>query len=176
MDNSELVVGLDIGTTKIVAIVGRKNEHGKIHGMYPCGKFLLFAKYYVHLFVHKTYYPLNIIFIILLVQRNVSLFIILISWNNMIIGVMTAHISMHGVTSLKGKRSVIKSLIGRLKSRFNISISEIEHQDNRSKAVIDIAIVSNDSRFIDQQFDSIIDFMRNDGRFILGQIEREKFS
>ena len=30
MDNSELVVGLDIGTTKIVAIVGRKNEHGKL--------------------------------------------------------------------------------------------------------------------------------------------------
>jgi cell division protein FtsA len=27
---SELVVGLDIGTTKIVAIVGRKNEHGKL--------------------------------------------------------------------------------------------------------------------------------------------------
>lgn len=27
---SEIIVGLDIGTTKIVAIVGRKNEHGKI--------------------------------------------------------------------------------------------------------------------------------------------------
>ena len=94
----------------------------------------------------------------------------------MLIGVMSAHISIPGVTSLKGKRSVIKSLIGRLKSRFNISISEVEHQDNRSRAVIGIAIVSNDSRFIDQQFDSIIDFMRNDGRFILGQIEREKFS
>ena len=30
MDNSEIVVGLDIGTTKIVAIVGRKNEFGKL--------------------------------------------------------------------------------------------------------------------------------------------------
>jgi cell division protein FtsA len=27
---SEIIVGLDIGTTKIVAMVGRKNEHGKI--------------------------------------------------------------------------------------------------------------------------------------------------
>ena len=27
---SELVVGLDIGTTKIAAIVGRRNEHGKV--------------------------------------------------------------------------------------------------------------------------------------------------
>ncbi|MGB1040921.1 MAG: cell division protein FtsA [Flavobacteriales bacterium] len=30
MENSEIVVGLDIGTTKIACIVGRKNEHGKI--------------------------------------------------------------------------------------------------------------------------------------------------
>lgn len=30
MEQSEIVVGLDIGTTKIVAMVGRKNEHGKI--------------------------------------------------------------------------------------------------------------------------------------------------
>jgi cell division protein FtsA len=30
MENSEIIVGLDIGTTKIATIVGRRNEHGKI--------------------------------------------------------------------------------------------------------------------------------------------------
>ncbi len=30
METSEIIVGLDIGTTKIAAIVGRRNEHGKI--------------------------------------------------------------------------------------------------------------------------------------------------
>ncbi len=30
MENSEIIVGLDIGTTKIAAIVGKKNEHGKL--------------------------------------------------------------------------------------------------------------------------------------------------
>ena len=30
MENTEIIVGLDIGTTKIAAIVGRKNEHGKM--------------------------------------------------------------------------------------------------------------------------------------------------
>ncbi len=30
MKSSEIIVGLDIGTTKIAAIAGRKNEHGKI--------------------------------------------------------------------------------------------------------------------------------------------------
>ena len=93
----------------------------------------------------------------------------------MIVGVLTAHLSMQGVTSLKGKRSIIKSLIGRLKSRFNISISEVEHQDSKTSAVIGISIVSNDTHFIDQQFDAIINFMRNDGRFYLGQIQRETF-
>jgi uncharacterized protein YlxP (DUF503 family) len=89
---------------------------------------------------------------------------------------MTAHLSMQGITSLKGKRSIVKSVIGRLKSRFNISISEVDHQDSKTSAVIAIAIVCNDSRFIDQQFDAIISFMRNDSRFYLGQIQRETFS
>ena len=30
MEQGEIAIGLDIGTTKIVAIVGRKNEYGKI--------------------------------------------------------------------------------------------------------------------------------------------------
>ncbi len=94
----------------------------------------------------------------------------------MIVGVLTTHLFLQGITSLKGKRSIIKSLIGRLKSRFNISISEVDHQDNKTSAVIGISIVSNDTHFIDQQFDAIINFMRNDGRFYLGQIERETFS
>jgi uncharacterized protein YlxP (DUF503 family) len=94
----------------------------------------------------------------------------------MIVGVLTAHLSMQGVTSLKGKRSIVKSVIGRLKSRFNISIAEVDHQDSKTSAVIGISIVSNDTHFIDQQFDAIINFMRNDGRFYLGQIQRETFS
>jgi len=93
----------------------------------------------------------------------------------MIVGVMTAQLAMQGITSLKAKRSIVKSLIGRLKSRFNISISEVDHQDSKASAVIAIAIVTNDSQFIDRQFDAIITFMRNDGRFYLGHLEREMF-
>ena len=93
----------------------------------------------------------------------------------MIVGVMTARLSMQGVTSLKGKRSIVKSLIGRLKSRFNISIAEVDHQDHKTSAIIAIATVCNETGFIDRQFDAIISFMRNDGRFYVGQIERETF-
>ncbi len=94
----------------------------------------------------------------------------------MLVGVMTAQMYMHGIASLKAKRSIVKSVIGRLRSRFNISVSEVDHQDNKTSAVLGIAVVSNDARFIDQQLDAILNFMRNDARFYLGQVEREIFS
>ncbi len=94
----------------------------------------------------------------------------------MIIGVMKVQLHLQGVASLKEKRGIVKSVIGRLKSRFNVSVSEVDHQDQKRSAVIGIALVSNETRFIDQQFDAIINFMQRDGRFYLGQIERETFS
>jgi len=93
----------------------------------------------------------------------------------MIVGVLKAQLHLQGITSLKEKRSIVKSLLGRLKSRFNISISEVDHQDEKTSAVVGIALVSNDTGFVNQQFDKIIDFMQNDGRFYLGKIERETF-
>ena len=92
-----------------------------------------------------------------------------------IVGVLKAHIRMHGLMSLKEKRSIVKSLIGRLKSRFNVSLAEVDHQDNRNYAVIALAIVSNETPFINQQLDAVIAFMHNDGRFYLADVERETF-
>ena len=93
----------------------------------------------------------------------------------MIIGVMTAKLHMQGITSLKQKRSIVKSLLGRLRSRFNVSAAEVDYHDIKNSAVVGIAIVSTDTRFIDQQFDTIISFMRRDGRFYLGEVHRETF-
>ncbi len=93
----------------------------------------------------------------------------------MMVGVLTTQLHLQGVSSLKEKRSIVKSLIGRLKSRFNVSISEVDHQDNKTSAVIGIAVVSNNGRFVNEQFDKIIDFMHKDGRFYLGTVEREVF-
>ena len=94
----------------------------------------------------------------------------------MLVGVMKVQILMHGIASLKDKRSIVKGVIGRLQSRFNVSVSEVEHQDSRMLAVLGMAVVSNDSTFVNQQLDAILNFMRNDGRFYLGQVEREIFS
>jgi uncharacterized protein YlxP (DUF503 family) len=94
----------------------------------------------------------------------------------MLVGVMTATLYLQGISSLKDKRHIVKSVIGRLQSRFNVSVSEVEHQDSHTSAVLGIAVVSNERAFIDQQLDAILTFMRNDGRFYLGQVEREIFS
>ena len=94
----------------------------------------------------------------------------------MVVGVVTAQLHLPGVSSLKEKRHIIKSVIGRLQSRFNLSISEVEHQDSHTSAVLGMAVVSNERAFIDQQLDAILSFLRNDGRFYLGQVEREIFS
>ncbi len=93
----------------------------------------------------------------------------------MIVGVMTAQLYLHGVTSLKDKRKIVKSLIERLKNRFNISVSEVDHNDIKTSAIIAIAVVSNNARFVNQQLDKVLDFLRNDGRFALGPVERETF-
>jgi uncharacterized protein YlxP (DUF503 family) len=101
----------------------------------------------------------------------------------MMVGVLTAQLHLQGppfagtkgVNSLKEKRSIVKSLIGRLRSRFNVSAAEVDHQDNKTSAIIGIAVVSNDNRFVNEQLDKIIDFMHKDGRFYLGTIEREVF-
>ncbi len=94
----------------------------------------------------------------------------------MIVGILKAQLHLQGIGSLKEKRSIIKSIIGRLKSRFNISIAEVDHQDSKTCAIIAMALVSNDNGFVNQQFDKIINFMQKDGRFYLGKIERETFS
>ena len=94
----------------------------------------------------------------------------------MLVGVLRAQLYMQGVSSLKEKRHIVKSVIGRLQSRFNVSVSEVEHQDSHTSAVLGLAVVSNERAFIDQQLDAILSFMRNDGCFYLGQVEREVFS
>ena len=93
----------------------------------------------------------------------------------MVVGTLQVQIYMQGVNSLKEKRSIVKSVIGRLKSRFNISVAEVGHNDNKQTALIGISVVSNETRFVCQQFDKIIEFMKNDHRFYLGSVERETF-
>jgi uncharacterized protein YlxP (DUF503 family) len=46
--------------------------------------------------------------------------------------------------SLKEKRAVIKSLFAKLRSQFNVSVTEIDRLNNRRSAKICVALVSRD--------------------------------
>ena len=94
----------------------------------------------------------------------------------MMAGLLTIHIHLHGIGSLKGKRKIVKSVIERLKSRYNFSVAEIDAQDNKSLAIIGLAAVANDSVFVNKQLDKAIEFIKADGRFYVGRIDREIFS
>jgi uncharacterized protein len=91
----------------------------------------------------------------------------------MFTGLLTAQIHLHGLNSLKDKRSIVKSLIERLRSRFNVSVAEVGDNDSRSSAIIGIAVVSNDKTHAASQLDAVERFIRGDGRFGVGEVERE---
>ena len=48
----------------------------------------------------------------------------------MIIGACTIKLIIYESNSLKDKRHVIKSIIGKIQSRFNVSIAEIDLNDS----------------------------------------------
>ena len=51
--------------------------------------------------------------------------------------------------SLKDKRSVIRSLKDRLRSRFNASVTEVGFQDKWQRATIAVCIVDGDKRQVE---------------------------
>lgn len=65
----------------------------------------------------------------------------------MTIGFCRVILHLPDVGSLKQKRSVIKSLVARIRQKFNVSVSEIEEQDVWQKAVLGVAVVATDRDF-----------------------------
>jgi len=94
----------------------------------------------------------------------------------MIVGLLTIQIHLHGMGSLKDKRRIVKSLVGRIKARFNFSAAEVAAHDSKEQAVIGLAVVANETQFVNKQLDTLINFVQRDGRFYVGTIERETFS
>ena len=47
-------------------------------------------------------------------------------------------------TTLKGKRGIVKSILGRARNRFNVACAEVGRQDNCSVAILGFVTVSPD--------------------------------
>ncbi len=63
--------------------------------------------------------------------------------------------------NLKGKRRIVKSLSEQIRSRFNVSVSEIENNELWQIATIGIATISNRIIILNQTFDHIFSFIES---------------
>lgn len=82
----------------------------------------------------------------------------------MIVGSCTLELMIYEANSLKEKRHVIKSILGRIKSRFNVSIAEVDLNDVWRSAIIGMSCVSNDSKHAKQMISSVMNFIERDSR------------
>ena len=79
----------------------------------------------------------------------------------MIVGLCTLELYIPTAHSLKDKRRIVKSLIERVKNKFNVSIAEVDRQDNWQHAVIGMATVSNESVHVQQTLNTVTRFIEN---------------
>lgn len=73
----------------------------------------------------------------------------------MVVGTGKIKFKLYGVSSLKEKRSIVKSIINRIKKKFNISIAEIDYNDSHLWAQIGFSIIGNDSRVVNSKLDKV---------------------
>jgi len=79
----------------------------------------------------------------------------------MVVAIARLTLIIHDNNSLKGKRKVVKSLIEKVRHRFEASVAEVEDHDLWQKAKIGMALVGNDARLLSTRLDQIVSFIEN---------------
>lgn len=77
----------------------------------------------------------------------------------MIVGVCRLTISIAGSYSLKDKRRVVKSLIERVRRRYNVAVAEVEAHEVWNTAVIGVCCVSTGSAHAQEILDHVVAFV-----------------
>ena len=72
----------------------------------------------------------------------------------MVVGLLTVEIHMPGSQSLKDKRMVLRRIKDRLK-KFNVAVSEVEHQDLWQRAGLAVVTVSTDEPHADRELAAV---------------------
>jgi len=62
---------------------------------------------------------------------------------------LTVELVIPYAQSLKDKRSAIRGLIDRIRSKFNASVAEVGHQDKWQRAVVAVCFVGGDKRHLE---------------------------
>ena len=79
--------------------------------------------------------------------------------NQAVVCVISIELFIPMAHSLKEKRKHIKSLKERLQNRFNASVSEVGFLDDWQRAVLGVAMISNDRRYLEKQYSKIENFI-----------------
>ncbi|MDR3134889.1 MAG: DUF503 domain-containing protein [Deltaproteobacteria bacterium] len=78
-----------------------------------------------------------------------------------VVGILLVTLRLEGNGSLKEKRRVVKSLLGRVKARFNASASEVGGQDQHEMAEVGFSVMGSDSRVLNRVLDHILNFVED---------------
>jgi uncharacterized protein len=79
----------------------------------------------------------------------------------MVVGSLKIEFRLTDNRSLKGKRKVVRSMVDKVKSRFNVSIAEVGSNDKWQKIELGISAVGNDRRHIDSSLNHILSFLES---------------
>jgi uncharacterized protein YlxP (DUF503 family) len=61
--------------------------------------------------------------------------------------------------SLKARRQVLRRVTDRVKAKFNVAVAEVDDEGLHNRAVVALAVVSNDRRHANEMMDKIVHFI-----------------
>lgn len=79
----------------------------------------------------------------------------------MVVGLCTVELFIAESQSLKDKRQVLHGLKERLRSKFNLSVAEVDGQDLWQKAVVAMVCVANEARFVSQVLEQALNLIKS---------------
>jgi len=79
----------------------------------------------------------------------------------MTVGSLRVRLLLRESRTLKDKRQVISSIKDKLKQRFNVSVAEVEAQDNRQMAILGFAMVGNEASHVRKTLQQIVEALRS---------------
>lgn len=93
----------------------------------------------------------------------------------MIIGSCKIYLEAEWVFSLKDKRMIVKSLVEKIRHKFNVSVAEVENNDIHKSIVIGIACVTNETSHADSIINNVINFIENNTDAVIVDVITEIF-
>lgn len=91
----------------------------------------------------------------------------------MIVGVLTVELFLGEANSLKEKRRVLKSVIERIKNRFNVSVAEVAGQDTWQRSTLGISFISCEQEHVHQVFAAVVRFIEAQGTVLITDYQTE---